>query len=277
MASSYKYRGDLAETTLPEMLSTIDRFHVPGVIEATQGDIVKRVYVRRGYIIHASSTDRSDSLGAYLQEVGTVPDDKLKEVTKLREKSNKRLGELLLERGLLSPAQALKAIRKHLEGIVWSLFYWEDGEVTFGLGEFEADDMVQIQLPIRQVILEGIRQAPEAKRFLGRIGQRETVLETCYEPNELIETGMNHGDFQILREVDGKKTLYALCSLGPRSAADVAKMLYTFQVLNLIRRRGAPMPKAAKRPPAVAPKTESRPKAKGTGPLKVKIGGKPST
>lgn len=277
MASSYKYRGDLAETTLPEMLSTIDRFHVPGVIEATRGDIVKRVYVRRGYIIHASSTDRSDSLGTYLQEVGTVPDDKLKEVTKLREKSNKRLGELLLERGLLSPAQALKAIRKHLEGIIWSLFYWEEGEVTFGLGEFEADDMVQIQLPIRQVILEGIRQAPEAKRFLGRIGQRETVLEICYEPNELIETGMNHGDFQILRAVDGKKTLYELCSLGPRSAAEIAKMLYTFQVLNLIRRRGASKLEAAKESPAVTPKTKSQPKAKRSGPLKVKIGGKPST
>ena len=277
MSSSYKYRGDLAETTLPEMLSTIDRFHVPGVIEATREDVVKRVYVRRGYIIHASSTDRNDSLGAYLQEVGTVPDDKLEEVTKLREKSNKRLGELLLERGLLSPAQALKAIRKHLEGIVWSLFYWEEGEVTFGLGEFEADDMVQIQLPIRQVILEGIRQAPDAKRFLGRIGQRETVLECCYEPNELIETGMNHGDFQILRTVDGKKSLYELCSLGPRSAADIAKVLYTFLVLNLIRRPGETRSKA--KVPSVEPATKKKvqPKIKSSGPLKVKIGGKAST
>ena len=41
------------------MLFTINRARVPGVIEAALGDVSKRVYVRDGYIIHASSTDRA--------------------------------------------------------------------------------------------------------------------------------------------------------------------------------------------------------------------------
>ena len=36
-----------------------------------------------------------------------------------------------------------------------------------------------------------------------------------------------------------RKTLYDLCSLGPRSAGDNAKLLYAFVVLHLVRRKGA--------------------------------------
>ena len=236
--TSYKYRGDLAETTLPEMLYTIDRFHVPGVVEAKQGRVIKRVYLRGGYIIHASSTDRADSLGVHLLQRKSVRHEIIEELSTERRHSNKRLGVMLLERGLLSPSQVLRAIREHIEAIVWSLFFWEDGEVAFGVGELKAGDMVQIQLPIQQCIIQGIRQAPDAKLMVSRLGQRETVLEPCYDVEDLMETGLDVGDFKILQSVDGKKTLFELCSLGPKPAADIAKMLYAFQILHLICPQG---------------------------------------
>lgn len=242
MESNYKYRGDLARTTLPEILYTIDRFHVPGVIEARREDIVKRVHVQNGYIIHASSTDRRDSLGSYLLSAGTVPREELDEVLRERSQGQKRLGVMLVERGMLSPAQVLSALRRHIEAIVWGLFSWDQGEVVFGIGESPADDMVQIQLPIRQVIVEGVRQAPDAKRFLVRVGSKSTVLQPCFKSEDLIETGIDHGDLNILRSVDGKKTLLQLCSLGPKAPSDIAKTLYMFQVLHLVKRQEVAKP-----------------------------------
>lgn len=235
MSSSYKYRGNLAETTLPEMLYTIDRFRVPGVVEARQGRIIKRVFVREGYIVHAASTDRDDSLGAHLRRQGSLAADVLRELAEKRQRSDKRFGVLLLERGLLSPAQVLNAIRQQIEAIIWSLFYWDDGSVTFELGELEAEDMVQIQLPIRQVIVEGIRRAPNAKALIGRLGTKETILEPCYEVEDLIETGLGESDFRVLRSVNGRRSLYQLCSLDGKPAGEIAKLLYAFQVLHLVR------------------------------------------
>ena len=256
--TSYKYRGDLSETTLPEMLYTIDRFHVPGLVEAKQGRVIKRVYLRAGYVIHASSTDRSDSLGAHLLKKRSIREEILEELATERRHSNKRLGVMLLERGLLSPAQVLRAIREQIEAIVWSLFYWEEGEVTFGMGELKAGDMVQIQLPIRQCIIQGIRQAPDAKLMVARLGQKETVLEPCFEAEDLVETGLDVGDFKILRSVDGKKTLYELCSQGPKPAAEIAKILYAFQLLHLICPQGQAQ--------------DSQKKQTRHGPLKITLG-----
>ena len=59
----FEYRADLSETALPEMLYAVERFQVPGVIEAQRDGVTKRVYVREGYVVHASSTDRKDSSG----------------------------------------------------------------------------------------------------------------------------------------------------------------------------------------------------------------------
>ena len=61
--NSFQYRGDLSQTALPEILYTIDRFQVPGVIEACRDGIVKQVYIKEGNVVHATSTDREDSLG----------------------------------------------------------------------------------------------------------------------------------------------------------------------------------------------------------------------
>ena len=254
--STYKYRGDLAETTLPEMLCTIDHFQVPGVVEARLGEVVKRVYIRAGYVIHASSNDLRDSLGAHLLRKHTVRRDRVEELVKARSHSNKRMGVMLLERGILSPAQVLRAIREQIEAVIWSLFYWDEGEVTFSLGELDAEDMVQIQLPIRQVIVEGIRRAPDAKAVLARLGGKETILEPCFETEDLIETGLDVGDSQVLQTVDGKKTLFELCSQGPKPAGEIAKLLYAFQVLHLIGRPG---------------ETAKKPLAR-SGPLKIKLG-----
>ena len=63
------------------------------------------------------------------------------------------------------------------------------GEVTFAAGEMREQDVVQIQLPIGQVILRGILQAPEVKPLVARIGRKDTVLEPRFSGEDLVWTG----------------------------------------------------------------------------------------
>ena len=223
------------------MLYTIDRFRVPGVIQASHGEgetVVKKVFIRDGYVVHASSTDRNDSLGVYLRRTGRITLEQFERLTRAREETTKRFGTLLVEERLLSPREAFAAIREQIEGIVWSLFYWSEGEVTYGAGEFEPEDMVQIRLSLREVIFEGIKRAPDARTLLARLGGRDTLLEPCYRAEELIEVGLDEAEHGFLTQVNGKTTLYDLCSSGPQSPGDNAKLLYAFNVLHLIRTVG---------------------------------------
>jgi Domain of unknown function (DUF4388) len=233
--NSFQYRGELSQTALPEILYTIDRFQVPGFIEASGKGVVKQVYIKEGNVVHATSTDRNDSLGAYLQRSGVLTPEVYLETMRERERSNRRFGVLLIERGLLPPAEVYRAIRKQIEAIVWSLFYWQEGSVAFSIGEFRESDSVRIQLPMRQVILQGIKRAPDAKTLLARLGRKETVLEPCYKTEQLIELALDGDEYRLLSLVDGKRTLFEICTQGPHSAAENAKLLYAFQIIQLVR------------------------------------------
>lgn len=232
-----RYRANLAETTLPEMLYTIDRFRVPGVIEARNEGVVKQVFVRAGYVVHASSTDRNDSLGEHLMRAGRITQKEHERLTRERMTSSRRFGELLIESGVLSPAEVFGFIREHVEEIVWSLFYWQKGEVIYGMGDLKEEGVVLIQIPIGQVIVEGIQRAPDAKLLISRLGSRDTVLEPCFRDEELIEISLDAEAYRLLRLVDGKRSLYELCSQGPKAPAENAKLLYAFRVLHLVRRQ----------------------------------------
>jgi len=256
---SFQYRGDLSQTALPEILYTIHRFQVPGVIEATRDGVMKRVYIKEGNVVHASSSDREDSLGNYLLRSGTLTPEVFEETMRERERLQKRYGVLLIEGGILSPSEIYRAIRQQIEEVVWSLFYWQDGAVIFSIGDFREPDSVRIQLPMRQVILQGIKRAPNAKALAARLGRKETVFEPCYRMEDLIEASLDGDEFRLLTLVDGRRTLFDVCTQGPHAAADNAKVMYAFQVLQLIR------PVSVTAPPSEPKREES------TGAIKIRF------
>ena len=219
------------------MLLTVDRFQVPGVIEAEREGVVKQVYIREGNVVHASSTDRDDSLGSYLQRTGKITAEQYSATMAERAAANKRHGELLIELGLISPAGIYEAIRKQIESIVWSLFYWQEGEVRFRIGTFQTPGGIRIQLPMRQVILQGIKRAPNAKALVARLGKKETVFEASFTTEDLIQAALDPDEYRLLGLIDGRRTLYQVCTEGPMSPAENAKLVYAFHVLRLVRRQ----------------------------------------
>jgi hypothetical protein len=236
----YQYRGELGQSALPEMLYTVYLHRVPGVVECSRGDVLKRVYLRDGAVIHASSNDRQDSLGTFLRRTDRISPEQYTLTDSIRASSpDKRHGELLIEHGVLSPARLYEAIQEQIRAVVWSLFGWEEGEVAFSIGDFEEADMVRIYLPMRQVILQGVKRAPDAKALVARLGRKEAVFEPIWRTEDLIEVAMEDPELELLRLVDGKRTLYEICTKGPFSPAENARIIYAFHVLRLIRRRVA--------------------------------------
>ncbi len=215
------------------------------MIEATRGEVSKQIYIREGSVVHATSTDRADSLGYFLERHGLLSKEVFAETMAERERSNKRYGAVLVERRILSPAQIYAAVRKQTEAIVWSLFEWLEGSVTFKIGGFGEIDSVRIHLPMRQVIFKGIKRAPNAKALVSRLGRKETVFERCDRVEDLIETALDAQETELLDLVDGKRTLFEICTHGPLGVAENGKLLYAFQVLQLVRRSEVVAPNEA--------------------------------
>jgi len=233
------YVGDLSQHPLPELLFTIGQYNVPGVITFTQKHLTKQIFIRDKTIIFAASNSPDDHLGEFLFRCGKISRQNLdKSIQLISGKTAERQGEVLIELKALQRGELEWAVRSHQQAIVWSLFNWFEGQVKFHIGNFKQGESIILDLKIPRAILDGVRNIREAKRVIGFLGNRGTVLEP--EENSLLSIEAMAGDERerdILKRVDGKISLYELCASTPYGAHETAKILYGLYMLKLIRKR----------------------------------------
>jgi len=233
------YRGDLSETTLPEMLVTIHRYQVPGVMELSRDQTVKRIYIQDGDVIFATSSDRSESLGDYLLERGKITKAQLRVSNdEMARSPGKRHGTILVELGFLKPEELGPMVRGQVQTILWSMFDWDRGEVTFEVGRFREDEVFKIKVPTLRAILSGCKRMRDGKRITDRLGGRNAVFTKSEPPEHLAALRLEAGERQLLDLVDGRRTLIELCQQGPFSPGINARTLYAMRLLELIEKKG---------------------------------------
>ncbi len=226
------YQTDLAQIPLPEILVTVHRYRAPGMIECRNGDVVKRIYLDRGEIIFATSNRLADSLGDKLLREGKITREQYDASIQLLRKTGKRHGVTLLEMKLLEPKDLFVSLRDQIQEIVWSVFEWTSGTVAFTPGREKHLEFVKIEISIAQAVLRGARHLPDAKRLLGRLGTRTTVLERT--PNALLGSTLTPDEQSLLDAVDGRRTLFELVNRPPLLPGDSARILYALFALQLI-------------------------------------------
>lgn len=227
------FKSDLAQTLLPEVLATTHRYLVSGVVECTRDEETKRIYIEAGNIIFATSSNTVDSLGDRLLSEGKISREQYTESVRLLQDGDKRQGTILAEMQAIHPKDLFVAVREQVQAIVWSLFEWDRGLVTFEPGRDKHREFIKLDISIQRAVLEGVRFA-EAKTLLSRVGPKTTILEIDPD-SERNAPELTQLEKRLLSAIDGKKSLSQLTQVPPLSAVDNARLLYAFFVLRLVR------------------------------------------
>jgi hypothetical protein len=236
--SPFQYTGDLANDPLPEVLRTIHHYRVPGVVTASSGDIAKKIYLMGGNVIFATSSDLRDSLGAYLKQCALISSAELRlSVDRFDLAPGKRHGELLVEMGILTPEVLRQIVTEQVKNILYSVFSWEKGTVTFEAGRFRNDELIRLEVPTPQAIADGIRLLPDPRRVVSRLGPSWTIFDPGEVPARESGVSWTPADLSFLSMVDGRRTLRDLITAGPGDVSSNAKLVYAFWVLHLVTRR----------------------------------------
>lgn len=235
----FSYSGNLQENPLPELLYKIGQYKVPGVITVTHRQMSRQIFIRDGIIFFATSNSQEDHLGEFLFRFGKISRKDLDHsIEQLQRRKGRRQGEILVELKAL-PAQELAwAVRAHQQAIVWSLFNWFEGDLTFNIGTYKEEETIKLDLTIPRTILDGVRSIHQAKRIVTYMGSRNTVFETQEDSLLAIEAiGADEKEREILKRVDGKAVLYDLCDRSPYGAHETARILYGLYILKLVRKK----------------------------------------
>ncbi len=233
MEKRFEYRGDLAVTPLAEILATIHHYRVPGVVRVSRESRQRLIYLDDGLVVFAATNEREASLGAYLLRRRILSLELGREAAR-QVREGLRLGQILLQMGVLDGQGLKEAVSGQIREILWGAFDWDSGEVVFDLGERRSQEDIRIDLSIPEVILEGIRRGKDVRRFVQRLGHAATLLEQT--PDESLLALFPAEERAYYRRVDGRTPLQPLCGKGPGAASDNARLLYAFFCLGLLRK-----------------------------------------
>jgi hypothetical protein len=166
----------IAEVLVSEEIRRIRRERWSGVLAMTQGEVAKGLYLLEGDIAFAASTVEEDRLGANLFRIGRITAAQFWTAMEAAREPGRRLGQALIEAGVLSGAELAAAVTGQVERIVLSVLRWTSGRLQRrGMDRPLPADLV-LDLNTPRLLLLGARVFPDARRLEVTLGSPQTRL-----------------------------------------------------------------------------------------------------
>jgi hypothetical protein len=155
-------KGKLKSLGLSGIFQVLSLEHKSGVLHFIRGQTGRAICFRDGKIIAATGGECL-RLGHILRNKRLISWEKLKEALEKARDSNKRLGEVLLDLGLVSNDILKNTVRFQIEQTVSDLASWREGKFEFRDCSVDFDNCSVDEIDIRMLIFEAARRTDESR------------------------------------------------------------------------------------------------------------------
>jgi hypothetical protein len=173
---------DLSQTLLSEQIRRARQERWSGVLALTQGVVAKGLYFVDGEIAFAASTVEEDRLGANLFRIGRITASEFRAAMHRCEEPGTRLGQALIEAGVLTPEELAAAVTGQVERIVFSVLRWTSGELRRDPMDRPIPADCELDLDTSRLLLLGMRQFPDVDRLARALGAPDRRFRRVASP-----------------------------------------------------------------------------------------------
>ena len=228
--------GNLQTVSLSDLLQLISAAGKTGMLLISRDNKKREIYFMKGSIIYATSFGSEDELlGNLVLRRRKILKPDLKRALTLQKLSQKRLGTILLEMGVLTKEELIECLQYQIEEIIYNLFGWNSGEFIFFEGRLPPADQITTQLNTMNVIMEGSRRIDEWIQIQQTLPADDVKLQMV--KNLKIKSStvtMPVNDLQLLPFIDGERTIPELLRVSPLSEFNTRKALYNMITSGLV-------------------------------------------
>ncbi len=262
--------GD-AGPSFPEILVALWARGDSGVLEVHGGGVCTRILLRAGVPVFAEGGALRETLGRMLLRRGALTEAEYVRVIermteRLIENEATRMGEVLVELGLLTPQDVFDALSIQVREKVLSCFRWPRFEHHFEpLDALPADVLAYGCPPVEALVLAGVREHFDAERIdpllAAHAARRARLLRGAEET--ALRFQATPAEQRLLREIRGERTLTDLRGDPTLDATHAAQLLAALLIAGALALEDAPAapvvpPRTA--PPRVAAATPTAPR-----------------
>jgi Domain of unknown function (DUF4388) len=202
--------GSLTDIPTSDLLNFLHQGRHTGVLLVRSIGAERAVALIEGNVAWGASTSPAERVGELICKMGLVDRATVQEVLRAQAQSGQRarLGQALIQRGLISPQDLSRALRHQSVEIFLGLLVLDEGEFVLLRGCDAKRLPVTLGMDTEALLLDGLRRLDEMVVFRSRVpGLHVTPRST--------------GKALAGNEVEGARTVLPLCD-GARSVAQIA-------------------------------------------------------
>lgn len=212
-------QGRLEDFNPGELIQVIGLLTKSGRLQVERADREGMIVFRGGRIIYAASSSVRENLGSLLLSRSLISEDELLQALEEKDKDpvTRRLGNVLVEMGVLSQEMLEEVIREQFSRIISGFIHWDAGTFDFECleladhGEVEVDAeefLVASGMESTHVLLDAARHADE-REIQQHEGQEslDSLIEEIHSPTIAGETAYKLLD--LMSEACGRCVLFA--------------------------------------------------------------------
>jgi hypothetical protein len=177
--------------------------------------VERQVFFKWGFVLFASSRHPSDRLDQRLLRDGRIPASAVERAYAELKSTGKRFGECLVALGVLTEEELHAAVERQVRDIITFLFSISHGRYEFEPTEEPVDSDLMLELPIQQILLDGIRSMNDPLALRIGVGPMTDVLYVEeMRPGE-DRPELNASEAFLLSRIDGTSKVVDLISISP--------------------------------------------------------------
>jgi len=228
--------GNLLIEPLPALFFACYQNKFSGEVVLDNEDIVKNVNFDQGNIVYAHSNIEEERLGNILFDLGRIDHKRFAKAMRTQTKDKtKRIGTVLLDMGFLTEDQLRLALQHQIKKIVLDTFTWKKGSYILKEKEIDLGSEVQVSINTPNLIMDALRNIKDDK-LLKRFLPREDVPLQKIQNFDIITRNFDftEGERQILKMIDGKKTLKDLTNIFKIGRLNIYGFFYGLYTMKLL-------------------------------------------
>jgi hypothetical protein len=237
--------GHLVTWDFPDLIQALHAGRATGKLTLTHGGVGKSVFFEAGRLTFASSSSVDDRLGELLLRRGRISLRQLVEAGRVVA-PGRRLGAILVEQGILSPKDLVRAVVEHTQEVIYSLFGWTEGRYRFEEHPEATAEAITLRMSTPNIILEGIRRIESWSRIDHAVGGIDARYEKGPAGDEVVaELTLTDDQWDLLGALSTPAMVGDICDASRLPDFEVCRYLWAFRVIGAARRVDRPAERAA--------------------------------
>lgn len=219
--------GLLSHYQMSDILLDLKRSNKTGILEIIKHPVLKKIYIKNGDMIFATSNEDENRLGEFLLRVGKISHGQYLQSVDILKKTGKRQGTILVELGYLKPSDLVWAVQNQVEEIILSLFQWEEGDFIFREKDLPTKEVITLKMSTANLIYRGIKAIKNHTNIKNAMPSMDSILCYSSDPMNLFQdVNLDKSDKDIFSLIDSKSTIGKILSMSPLDNFRTMKTLY---------------------------------------------------